>query len=44
MNLMFLYQDQLDRVKQDLVDYFFNGAGRECEVDSMYFQLRYVEL
>jgi hypothetical protein len=31
-------QNELDQMKKDLRDYFIDGEGRECELNSIYFQ------
>ncbi|CAF1043291.1 unnamed protein product, partial [Didymodactylos carnosus] len=33
-----LSKDELNTMKQDLVNYFINGDGRECNITSLYFQ------
>ncbi|CAF1365285.1 unnamed protein product [Adineta steineri] len=34
-----LSKSEIDQMKKDLVNYFTDGPGRECEVNSIYFQL-----
>jgi tRNA (uracil-5-)-methyltransferase len=33
-----LTEDELMRVKNDLKDYFVKGAGKVCNISSLYFQ------
>jgi hypothetical protein len=33
-----IFQNGIDQLKKDLLKYFVDGAGRECHIDSIYFQ------
>lgn len=33
-----LTKEQLDQFKKELIDYFYEGAGKEANVTSLYYQ------